>query len=168
MSRMVKSSWGKMPSLREVDTGQPILIIVRRGRRGKGFTVAPADDATNVEPCSTEAELGESIRALLDDPNQPRFDPSSLDDDDDEEEEPRRRKSRARKARSSSDDDDDGDEDDDQESGSLIGDLMNGVGDNGRDPTDQLIMNIGSKLLRGAQNMSTSGKSRRKRGRGNG
>jgi hypothetical protein len=42
---------------------------------------------------------------------------------------------------------------------------MTGVGDNGRDPTDQLIMNIGSRLLRAGQNMSTSGKARRKRSR---
>lgn len=165
MSRMVKSSWGKMPSNREVDTGQPILVIVRRGRRGKGFTVAPADDAANIEPCADEAELGESIRAMLDDPNQPRFDPSSLDDEDeDEDERPRRRKARARKARAEGDDEDE-DEDEGEGSNGIIGDLMNGVGDNGRDPTDQLLMNIGSKLLRAGQNLSTSGKSRRKRSR---
>jgi len=165
VSHMVKSSRGNMPSDRENDTNQPILVIVRRGRRGRGFTVAPADDATNVEPCQDESELGEAIREMLDDPNQPRFDPSALGDEEDDE--PPRRRSRNRvQVRDDSDDEDE--DEDEQPRGGLIDDLMTGVGDNGRDPTDQLIMNIGSRLLRAGQNMSTSGKARRKRSRKNG
>lgn len=162
MTHMVKSSRGKMPSNRKDVTDQPILLIVRRGRRGRGFTVAPADDAANVEPCQDETELGEAIREMLDDPEQPRFDPSSLDAEEDDEP-PRRRGRKQMRTRDQGEDEDD--EEDDAPKGGLLDDLMTGVGDNGRDPTDQLIMNIGSRLLRAGQNMSTSGKARRKRNR---
>jgi len=154
-----------MPSERENDINLPILVIVRRGRRGRGFTVAPADDAANVEPCADISELGESIKELLDDPMQPRFDPAALEDDD-EDEPPRRRKGgRGSSVRVREDSEYDDDDDDRAPRRGVIDEIMDGVGENGRDPTDQLIMNIGSRLLKAGQNLSTSGKARRKRER---
>lgn len=56
------------------DTNLPILILVRRGRRGKGFLVCAADDIDNPAPCADEAEVGEVIAEMLNDPEQARAD----------------------------------------------------------------------------------------------
>jgi hypothetical protein len=162
-----------MPSSQDHDINLPILVIVRRGRRG-GFTVAPADDATNVEFCQGPSDIGESIKEMMDSPSQPRFDPSAMGEPE-EEEDPRKRggrdesirRSESKRRRANDDDEDDGEDDGRRASvgGGLLDGLMDGVGENGRDPTDQLIMNIGSRLLQAGQNMSTSNRSRRKRNR---
>ena len=80
-------------SKEEYDTSQPILVIVRRGRRG--FTVAPADNPTDVSACADVEAVGDVIIEILDDKSQPRVDIGGLlsaarddveDAEDDEEE----------------------------------------------------------------------------------
>lgn len=62
----------------DFDINQPVLLVVKRGRFGKGYLVCAADDVTNPAPAATPEEIGEMVVAMLDDPKQPRFDESSL------------------------------------------------------------------------------------------
>jgi hypothetical protein len=56
------------------DINEPILVLVRRGRKGRGFSVSPVEDVSNSSACMDAQELGEVIVELLDDPDQPRVD----------------------------------------------------------------------------------------------
>lgn len=56
------------------DTNEPILVLIRRGRKGRGFTVSPADDLANPAPCANAEEVGEVIEEMMNDENQPRVD----------------------------------------------------------------------------------------------
>lgn len=60
------------------DTTEPILVLVRRGRKGRGFSVSPVEDISNASACLDEKELGETIGEMLDDPNQPRVNVGDL------------------------------------------------------------------------------------------
>lgn len=60
------------------DINQPVLLVVKRGRFGKGYLICAADDVTNPAPAANANEVGEMVVAMLDDPNQPRFDENSL------------------------------------------------------------------------------------------
>ena len=60
------------------NTNDPILVLVRRGRNGRGFSVSPVEDASNAALCADDKEIGEVIVEMLDDPNQPRVDVNEL------------------------------------------------------------------------------------------
>ena len=84
-----------MSSKQRYDVEQPVLILVRRGRKGRGFIVSPADSNDPI-PCSTIQDLGEAVEEILNDPEQARVDVDSQgqprfseepDDFDTEEEE---------------------------------------------------------------------------------
>ncbi len=130
---------------------QPILVLIRRGRRGRGFSVSPVEDISNPAACQSTAEMGEVIEEMLDDESQPRVnvnellaaatsdsrdDRSDRDDDDDDEDD---------------EDDDDRDEDEDEEEDEGI---MSGV-IGSEDPADRLAFNLFSALVKKGQSMSS-------------
>lgn len=63
---------------KQYDTSEPILILVRRGRNNRGFSVSPVEDISNAALCSNETEIGEVILEMLNDPNQPRVNINDL------------------------------------------------------------------------------------------
>ena len=60
------------------DINEPILILVRRGRKGRGFSVAAIEDVSNPAACANEAEVGEVIKEMLDDEDQARVNINDL------------------------------------------------------------------------------------------
>lgn len=60
------------------DTSEPILILVRRGRNNRGFSISPVEDISNAAIVSNETEIGEVILEMLNDPNQPRVNVNDL------------------------------------------------------------------------------------------
>lgn len=139
-------------SSQKYNTEEPILVVIRRGRKGRGYTVAPIEDLNNPAMCSEASEMGEFIVELLDDPNQPRVDvaqlmsgPSGAASDEgvreyDEEED-------------ASDE-----EDQDHEEGGIF----EGVAGS-EDPASQLLVNIFSGAInKGRQMSSKSTRSRRR------
>jgi len=129
------------------DTNEPILVLVRRGRKGRGFTVAPVEDASNPAMCQDKEELGEVIEEMLLDENQPRVNinellsaagaPSDSEDPEDDEEE---------------DGYEDEDEDEDEPQGQ--GGILDGVA-GAEDPADRLLFNIFSAAVTKGQQLSS-------------
>jgi len=135
----------------EHDTSEPILVLVRRGRKNRGFSVSPVEDVSDAASCADEKEIGEVIVEMLDDPKQPRVNINELlaaaagapptrtteganDDDDD-------------------DDDEDEDEYEDEDEGaSPIDEVLGGEGD----LADKAIIWGLSSLLNKGRNMSSS------------
>lgn len=62
----------------EYNTLEPILVLIRRGRNGRGFSVSPVEDLANPALCADGNEMGEVIIEMLNDTNQPRVDVNSL------------------------------------------------------------------------------------------
>lgn len=62
----------------QYDTSEPILILVRRGRNNRGFSISPIEDISNAALCSNETEIGEVILEMLNDPSQPRVNVGDL------------------------------------------------------------------------------------------
>lgn len=60
------------------NTSDPILVVVRRGRGGKGFLVSPIENVSNAAPCVDAVEVGESILEMLNDISQPRVNMDEL------------------------------------------------------------------------------------------
>jgi len=60
------------------DVSQPILIVVRRGRLGRGFLVSAVDKLNDIVPCQDKEEMADAILELLDDEDQPRVDLNEL------------------------------------------------------------------------------------------
>ncbi len=54
------------------NTDDPILIVVKRGRKGRGYIVTPADN-DSPSPCMSAEDIGECIIEILDDEDQPRL-----------------------------------------------------------------------------------------------
>jgi hypothetical protein len=146
-------------SKKKYDTGEPILVIVRRGRKGRGFTIAPVEDASNPAMCGTTEELGEVLEEMLNDEEQPRVNLNDLlaeaaperaapDDEADEEE----------------DDDSEwaGEQDEEEEEGE--GGIFDGVAGSA-DPADTLLFNIFSRVVKGGQNISSKPRAPRSRTR---
>lgn len=61
-----------MSDKKTYDTNDPVLIVVRKGRNGKGYIVAPAD-SDHLCPCMSEEDLGFAISEIINDENQPRL-----------------------------------------------------------------------------------------------
>ena len=144
------------------DTSEPILVLIRRGRKGRGFTVAPVEDFSNPAMCQTSAELGEVIEEMLDDEDQPRVDMDQLlasasgagdraaaGDDGSEEEDV---------DDEDYDDEDYDDEDEDEEEGDGgQGGIFDGVA-GAPDPADRLIFNLFSAAVSKGRSMSSKPK----------
>ncbi len=134
------------------DTSEPILVLIRRGRKGRGFSVSPVDDLGNPAMCADAAELGEVTIEMLDDPKQPRVNVQELlnaaqeDGDDDG---PRHVNGR----------DDDGDDGDEDEEEGEDGGIFEGIRD-AEDPADQFIINLFSAAVSKGRELSTKGKRR--------
>ncbi len=143
------------------DTSKPILILVRRGRKNRGFSVAPVEDISNAAVCADEKEVGEVIIEMLNDEEQPRVDINDLlaaaagDSSDNESDE------------DDSEEDDDEDDDDDDEGDPAEGTIFEGVS-SADDPADRILFNIFTHVVKKGQNMSSgrvrrSGKKRKKK-----
>lgn len=146
------------------DINQPILIVVRRGRGGRGYTVAPVDSPTDIAACSDAEQVGEAIIEMLDDDKQPRVDIDALlraaDGDFEEAEEEERGQGEKETGEqdldeSDEDDEDDVDEADDEEEEQPWY--------KAKDPADALLITGLSKLLQKGREVSRGS---RRRGRG--
>lgn len=146
---------------KKYDKNEPILVLIRRGRKGRGFSVSPVEDISNPAVCQSSAELGEIIEEMLDDEEQPRVDVNELlsaaasdsrvvDDRDDRDD------------RDDDDDDDDEDYDDDEEEGD--GGVMDGVVGSA-DPVDTFLFNLFSSAVKKGQSMSSKPRKPRTRTR---
>jgi len=63
------------------DINSPILVIIKKGRQGRGWLVSTIENPTDPFPCSSAEEIGKAVLELLDDPNQPRFDETQIFED---------------------------------------------------------------------------------------
>lgn len=159
------------------DTSGPILVLVRRGRKGRGFSVSPIEDIANAAICADEKDLGEAIVEMLDDEEQPRVNlkdflergsapadsSSRADDEEDEDDE-----------RDDTDDEDEDEDDDDEAHDPAEGTLLEGVA-GADDAADQIMFNLFNAAMSKGRSMSTkkvrdrgtrkSGKKKRKRTR---
>jgi len=148
---------------KKYDTSEPILVLIRRGRKGRGFSVAPVEDATNPAMCQSTEEVGEVIKEMLDDEGQARVDlkdlfsvssgDASSDDDDYDDDD--------------YDDDDDregDDEDDEEEEDTAAGTIFEGVA-GAADPTDRLLLNVFTKVVKKGQDLSSKPRKKRNRTR---
>lgn len=120
-------------SSKQHDTNEPILLLVRRGRRGKGFLVSAADDHTNPAACADAEEIGGVIEEMLDDPEQPRFDMDALAGGDAAPEAP---------ATGGEIEEYEGDDEDEDEDEGEADPMMSGL-----DPLERLALQVGKKLL---------------------
>lgn len=149
---------------KKYDTNQPILLVVRRGRRGRGFTVAPVEDATNPAMCGSASELGEVIEEMLDDESQPRVDLDELinaghPDSDDE-------KSTDSSSSNSESEGEEEYEDDEEEEAEEDGEggILDGVAGSA-DPAEQILVNTFSWLASKGRSMSSKPRKPRARSR---
>ena len=60
------------------DVSQPILIVVRKGRGGRGFLVSAVDKLNDISPCQDKEEMADAIIEMLEDEDQPRVDLNEL------------------------------------------------------------------------------------------
>lgn len=142
-------------SSKTYDTHQPILVVVRRGRGDRGYTVAPVDNPTDIAACSNVEQVGDAIIEMLDDEKQPRVDIDALlraadgEGGEGEEEE-----GGSQDLEGSDEGEDDEDDDDEEEEPWY----------RAQDPADALLIAGLSKLLEKSRQVSKT--SRRRRGRG--
>lgn len=164
------------------DINQPILILVRRGRGGRGFLVSPVDSPTDVAACASTSEIGEVVLELLDDEGQPRINVADLlraseggDDDDDDDEDGPKSSSHPSTRSSVEDDDEDDDEDEGDDDDDDEDEEGEGEDENDRpwfdvrgaeDPADQILINVLHGVMGKAQKMSKTKGRRRRRRRG--
>lgn len=143
------------------DINQPILVIVRRGRGGRGYAVAPVDSPTDVAACADVNQLGDAIVEILDDEKQPRVDidelmratdaggdPESLGDEDEGDE--------------VEGEDEDGDEEEEDEEEDEDEEVP---WHQAPDPAEALFIAGISKLVEKGRKMSKRSKRSRRRGR---
>lgn len=150
------------------DISQPIVFVLRRGRNGRGYLVAPLDKMDDPAPCASAQDIGEVAVELLDDPTQPRFDASQktyseddhrnseTDEDWDGEE-------------GEEDEEDEGQEDEGSQK-SRRGSIFDGVDSSSGVPIeDQLLTNLGMGIFNWAKSTSdrrtAAVRSRKKKGR---
>ena len=130
------------------DISQPILIVVRKGRGGRGFLVSAVDDLNAISPCQDQSEMAEAIVEMLEDEKQPRVDLTKLQEATSPES-----KSKAVERTESDDDEDDDDEDGD----------VDGEDTDDMDEVD-LLHEIGAAIFKRAKKASrpSSGRGRRR------
>lgn len=152
------------------DTAQPILVVVRRGRGGRGYTVAPVDNPTDIAACADVNQVGDAVVEMLEDENQPRVDIDALlrasdGDFEDEGEEDQEQGSEEKGGKGDVDatdegEDDEGDEDGDEE------DEEEQPWYRAEDPADALLITGLSKLLAKGRSLSNRPPRRRRRRKG--
>lgn len=139
----------------EYDVKQPILILVRRGRRDRGYLVAAVDDTGNPFPCADEAEVGAAVIELLDDTKQPRFDERQLEGmgtgDGDEGE-----------LEDDLDDEEEDESEDDEEEYEDEPRAPDPLDELGLDPGEKLLFKVGEAILGKARHMSNDYRGKRK------
>ena len=140
----------------------PVLLIVQRGRKGKGFSVASIKNPTMQTACSDYSELGEIIDDILSDPDEPRASMADLlssmsadSGSDTRDETEKKNKKHVGESASGSEDEDEEDEDMEEEEG-----LFAGVAGS-EDPASALLTNILFGVVDRGRKMS----SKRVRGR---
>ena len=140
-------------SSKENDINQPILVVIRRGRGGRGYTVAPVDNPTDIAACADVEQVGDAIIEMLDDKKQPRVDIDALlRAAEGEEEEGEGEEKDSEDLEESDEEDEDDDEGDEEEEWYRA-----------QDPADALLITVLGKLLEKGRKVSRS--SRRRRGR---
>jgi hypothetical protein len=127
------------------DKSQPILVMIRRGRGGRGFLISPVDNVLEVAACADAGEIGELIVEMLDDEKQPRVNIDQLLKNNEKALE----KSKAEKKEN--------DEDDDDKPWYDVSDSDN--------PTDQLLFNGINALIGKAKSVSRPSRRHRRHGR---
>lgn len=148
-------------SKKKYDTKDPILVIVRRGRNGRGYTVAPVEDASNPSMCGAKEELGDILEEMLSDEDQPRVNlqdllTSSASDDRAGEDEG--------DGEVDGDDGDWEDGEDEDEAPAGNGGILDGVAGSD-DPAETLLVNIFHRVIKGGQDMSSKPRGARPRSR---
>ena len=140
------------------DTSEPILVLIRRGRKGRGFSISPVEDIANAAACATTAEVGEVIEEMLDDENQPRVDINELlQAATGGPQKPKSKPSAAHDDAEEDEDEDDDEEDDDEEEehpSSGSGSILDGVAE-AKDPADQIMINLLSWGVNKGRSMSS-------------
>lgn len=134
----------------EYDVNEPILLLVRRGRGGRGYLVAAVDDASNPFPCVDDTEVGKAVIELLDDPKQPRFDEKQLEeleDDLDNDELENEEEDR---------------EEEEEEVDEARKEEPDPLDDLGLDPGEKLLFQVGSAILGKARYLSNDYRDKRK------
>lgn len=125
------------------NTSDPILVVVRRGRGGKGFLVSPIENVSNAAPCVDAVEVGESILEMLNDTSQPRVNMDELIG------------AASSKIKSSKEEEcEDEDEDEDEDEGEDEEEENNPLAGDG-DLADKMIMFGLSSLLQKGRSMSS-------------
>ena len=135
------------------DVNEPILVLIRRGRKGRGFTVCPVEDISNPAVCASAGELGEVIEEMLNDEEQPRVDVNELlqaASDPGVAAEPEPQKSRA-KSKQEPEPEPDPEEDEDEEEDDGI---FAGVAGSD-DPATALLINFAHSALAQGRKMSS-------------
>jgi len=143
------------------DVNEPILVLVRRGRKGRGFTVCPVEDISNPAVCSDSKEMGEVIEEFLNDENQPRVNVKDLlgaatGHEPQGDLPPGGNGSESPRGQQAQEPDEDDEEEEEEEEG-----IFTGVAGS-EDPASQLLVN----LLSGAINQGRKMSSTRVRSRG--
>jgi len=119
-------------------TEKPILVMIGKGRKGRGFIVAPADSMDEPVMCMDLEQVVETLNEWVNDPNRERFDPVEMEEEEFEEEE------EAAKKKSS-------------------GGIFDFTGK--MDPADELLFNIGNAVYEKAHSMSNGYRVRKKKSR---
>jgi hypothetical protein len=143
---------GRRTMTDDYDVNQPILLLVRRGRGGRGYLVAAVDDTANAFPCSDESEVGSSVIELLNDPKQPRFDENQLEDLEEEDLEDS----------ASEDVDEDDDEEPEEEPEENEDPEPDPLDELGLDPGEKLLFQVGTAILGKARHLSNDYRHKRK------
>lgn len=141
------------------DVNEPILVLIRRGRKGRGFTVCPVEDIANPAVCASAGELGEVIEEMLNDEEQPRVDVNELlqaasdsSPEPESEPEPKKRTATPKKeseAESKAEEDELEDEDEEEDDG-----IFAGVAGSD-DPATTLLINFAHSALAQGRKMSS-------------
>lgn len=155
-----------MTEPKENDTAQPILVLIRRGRKGRGYLVSAIDDPTNAAACADAEEVGAAIVEMLDDPEQPRCDLADLQDAVDGAS-GQQESYAAGRGRGGEIDGYDGDEEDEDEEG----DEEEGEEDDAwvdsytSDPLERLLFKAGQKVLNKGRELSNNYRKPKRRGK---
>lgn len=137
------------------DVNEPILVLIRRGRKGRGFTICPVEDIANPAVCTDSKDMGEAIEELLNDESQPRVNVNDLLSAAKGEPTSSAEPEEVEEGEDDEDDEDEGDGDEGE------GGIFDGVAGS-EDPAGQLLINV----LSGAMNQGRKMSSKRVRGRG--
>lgn len=155
-------------SKKKYDTKDPILVIVKRGRNGRGYTIAPVEDAANPAMCGEKEEMGEILEEMLNDEGQPRVNLQDLlassPPVDDHDVEPEGEPDGEPDGEGDDEDWEEGEDEDGDEPPAGSGGILDGVAGSD-DPAETLLVNIFHRVIKGGQDMSSKPRGSRTRTR---